>query len=110
MSRGHGNVERYILDMVLQRKELIPVPVLAAYYARDNSIDNTPHLQSSFRRAAAKLADSGEVDKREVNLPTRQHAKGSSGDWRWVACVSPPDMAIGDSDMMGAAYAMVLLR
>jgi len=106
MSRGHGKVERYILDQVTRRQELIPTAVLAHLYDKDNA---TPHLRSSFRRAATKLVEAGEVKGWELQCPTRSFLDGTLGSYRWTFCVAPADMEITGDDEHGARVIMALI-
>jgi len=110
MGRGPGAVQRFILEKVEHRQECIPLIVLAKWYARDNDLEDTPHLRSSFRRAADGLHRDDKITRRILSLPT-QPADGDkpAGHWRWVYCVTPQDFELSDSRLMGAAYAMVIL-
>jgi hypothetical protein len=107
MSRGHGEVERYILEMVGRYQKLIPTVVIAEYYAA--GVEVTPHLRSSVRRAANRLAQSGEVIGWEVRAPTRRYLDGrgwAMGAHRWVFCVGPPGLEVTTEDEQDALTAM----
>ena len=80
-------------------------------YAIDHGTKDTPHLRSSFRRAADTLVRRGKIARRILNLPTsRYDLDQPAGHWRDIYCVMPPGTELSDSHLMGAAYAMVLLR
>lgn len=107
MSRGHGKIERYIIETVNRRQELTALIVMAKQYAGERP---TPHLRSSFRRAAAKLVDSGEIVGWEIFAPTREYANGEFGSWRWVLCVGPAGMEeVSEKDEEAARLGMALL-
>jgi hypothetical protein len=109
VSRGPGVVQLYIRDQITSRQECIPVVVLAKMYAEDRGLDDSRHLRSSCRRAAANLIDSGAIRGWELRCPTRLFADGTAGNYRWAFCVAPADMEITEKDEHGARVIMALM-
>ncbi len=109
MSRGPGTIQAYLITTVDSRKELIPIPMLALMYAKDHGVEYTPHLRSSFRRAAGKLVRAGNLKGWELQCPTRIFGDGTMGSYRWTLCVAPKWMEITPEDEHGAQVLMGLI-
>ncbi len=116
MSRGPGTVQRFItehLDRIARSGDrdeelLVPVAVLTEFYAREHEMAVTPHLRSSFRRAAVRLAEAHIVQMTDVLAPTRKFAGDEFGSLRWLACVYPADRDLTDEMVESAQLATAL--
>jgi hypothetical protein len=111
MSRGPGSIQTYTITRVAKRQGMVPVVVLAQLYARKYGVPFTPHLRSSFRRAANRLVADGTLVGGRVRCPTRKYEDNKPAAWRWVLCVAPPgDHSEDELVAMGtdAAQAMYL--
>jgi hypothetical protein len=95
VSRGHGAIQRFILDTV-EEGQFWPVSALAGYYAsqHDGSRSDATTLRRSFRRAARALVAAGELDAYTANVPTQRLAEDElyepTGSRRRVAVVARP--------------------
>lgn len=94
MSRGHGKLQRFILDGVLaQPDRVFRAQDIAALYAAEHGDDSTPHLRASVRRAIRRLCAEGLVEAGQGVLPTRKLADGSPHSYRYALCVWAPGAA-----------------
>jgi hypothetical protein len=109
MSRGHGSIQSFIVEHLDRRDDACPVVALAYLYASRNHVPNTPHLRSSFRRAARRLAEDGEITLWELLLPTRVYEGGELAAYRWMPVVAPADTELTADRLAAARTAMFLL-
>ncbi len=97
MSRGPGNIQRYILDVVAyehgklltvegMRERIIPVRLLADIWAGRHGATPTQH--ASFRRAAGRLCDQGRLQPWTIELPSYWDEVGEPRSWRRSFAVS----------------------
>jgi hypothetical protein len=118
MSRGHGDLQRFILEQVsAHRDEAHPIPVLAHFYARERGISDTRTLRSSLRRAANRLHEQGEVALCDVLVPTRWLQPREDGQerpsaWRVTLCVAAAEVGEDWSPELqnSARYGMLLFQ
>jgi hypothetical protein len=131
MSRGHGQVQETILATVnhwhaLDRR-IVPVRCIARDEATRTRRPYTRAMASSYRRAANRLCDDGELDPLTLHIPTTMFlSEAAMREWaqsgegapqlrptasRGVSCVTLPDAdELDEDDWRQAAVSYLQMR
>src|SRR4051812_33605279 len=110
MSQGHGKLQRFILGHVdANPTEVMPTPVLAAFYANQEGVPETKHQRAAVRRAVVKLADEGLLEIADLKMPTRM-IEDKPLSYRQVLCCWKPGLNVkpGDDKHVTAASMLPL--
>jgi hypothetical protein len=98
MSRGHGEVQRTILAAVHRFDSLQPLVSIAKMGGYDPA---ELAVRQSFRRAARRLRDAGQVDLYTVRAPTAVGLGGPTNRRR-LLCACRPGLTVWRADGVAA--------